>query len=134
MDFVHSLSSLDILGKPPIFWGGLFVFIAFSLTGLLSTLTLKGVVKQSVRTHQLFALASIIFALFHATLGILTSGKIISILGGIFTFILFAITGLLAFSTVRKGRFKVSVKTHQIMVYVSLVFALMHAIYGIFLS
>jgi hypothetical protein len=75
-----SLSSMDILGKPPIFWGGLMVFISFSLTGLLSTLTSKGVIKQSVKTHQIFALVSIIFAIFHATLGILTSGKILSII------------------------------------------------------
>lgn len=129
-----SLSSMDILGKPPIFWGGLFVLIAFSLTGLISTLTLKGKLKQSVRSHQLFALISILFALFHATLGILTSGKILSIVGGIFTLLSFTVTALLAFSTVKNGPFKVNVKTHQIMVYVSLAFALMHAIYGIFLS
>jgi len=129
-----SLSSMDILAKPPIFWGGLMVFISFSLTGLLSTLTLKGVIKQSVKTHQIFALVSIFFAIFHATLGILTSGKILSIIGGIFTLLSFSITALLAFSTVKNGRFKVSVKTHQIMVYVSLAFALMHAIYGILLS
>jgi len=131
---LSSLSTMDILGKPPIFWGGLMVFTAFSVTGLLSTLNLKGKIKQTVRSHQIFALISILFALFHATLGILTSGKIISIIGGIFTLLSFSVTALLAFSTVKNGPFKVSVKTHQIMVYVSLAFALMHAIYGIFLS
>jgi hypothetical protein len=123
-----------ILYKPPVFWAALIVFAAFSITGILATLNKMGKYSLSMQKHQKMAKISILLAIFHAALAVFTSEKIYSVLGGTVTLTAFISTSLFAYSTIKNGPIKVSVRTHQFMVYASLTIALSHAIIAIFFS
>lgn len=131
---ITSLNNILILGKPPVFWGGLLVLLLFSLTALIATLSMKGKIRSNVKRHQISALVSIIFALVHGTLGLLTSNKPLSMLLGALTVIMFIVSAIFAYATVNKGSIKVSVREHQIMIYISIGIAILHAVYSIFMS
>ena len=131
---MDTLSSIIILERPLIFWGGLLVFISFSGIGIIATLNLKGKIRSSMLAHQRMALISILFSLGHGTLGLLTSDKPISLLLGSLTILSFMISAIFAYSTVKGGDVKVSVKHHRLMVYISLTIAFIHAVYSIFFT
>lgn len=62
-----------ILGKPLIMWGGIITLCSFLFTAYISYSNSKGNHKIPFKWHSVMAKVSLILALFHGLLGILSN-------------------------------------------------------------
>lgn len=67
---IHTLAYTLIFGKPLIMYGGLFTFALVLFTATVGALNFKGIVIIPFRWHPRLAIITIIFAIFHALLGL----------------------------------------------------------------
>ena len=67
---LQEIAYFMIFGKPLIFYTGVMALAGFSITAFLGFRVMKG--KASINTHKKMAVLSLLLALFHGLLGILS--------------------------------------------------------------
>jgi hypothetical protein len=72
MEQIQAFAYRSVFGQPLIFWGGLTTLTLLITTAVMGILTRFGIVVIDPRLHFAFAIMTIVAALFHGTLGILS--------------------------------------------------------------
>jgi len=67
---IHTLAYTLFFGKPLIMYGGLITFAMLLFTATVGALNFKGITVIPFRWHPRLAILTIIFAIFHAFLGL----------------------------------------------------------------
>ena len=69
---LNKISYLPIFGKPLIMYAGIIVLLSFLFTALIAIMNKKGNGKIPFKWHPIMAKISIVLAIIHGALGVLS--------------------------------------------------------------